>query len=106
MAYSPDGKRIVTGSVDKTAKVWDAEHEPGASHSQGPHGRASWSVAFSPDGKRIVTGSKTGRRRCGTPDRARRSSPSRDTQTRCVSVAFSPDGKRIVTGEPCPTGAG
>ena len=25
MAYSPDGKRIVTGSEDKTVKVWDAE---------------------------------------------------------------------------------
>jgi hypothetical protein len=25
VAFSPDGKRIVTGSYDKTAKVWDAE---------------------------------------------------------------------------------
>jgi len=25
VAFSPDGKRIVTGSLDKTARVWDAE---------------------------------------------------------------------------------
>ena len=25
VAFSPDGKRIVTGSGDKTARVWDAE---------------------------------------------------------------------------------
>ena len=24
-AFSPDGKRIVTASSDKTARVWDAE---------------------------------------------------------------------------------
>ena len=24
MSFSPDGTRIVTGSYDKTAKVWDA----------------------------------------------------------------------------------
>ncbi len=25
VAYSPDGKRLATASVDQTAKVWDAE---------------------------------------------------------------------------------
>ena len=25
MAYSPDGKHIVSGSDDKTVKVWDAQ---------------------------------------------------------------------------------
>ena len=25
-SFSPDGSRIVTGSWDKTAKVWDAEN--------------------------------------------------------------------------------
>src|SRR5262249_26143286 len=54
-AFSPDGKRIITASSDKTARLWDAETgkqigEPFRGH-EGPVSRA----AFSPDGKRIVT---------------------------------------------------
>jgi WD40 repeat protein len=30
VAFSPDGKRVLTGSVDKTALVWDATMGPGA----------------------------------------------------------------------------
>ena len=56
VAYSPDGKRIVTGSEDKTVKVWDAETGRRSSPSRGTQARVN-SVAFSPDGKRIVTGS-------------------------------------------------
>ena len=99
MAFSPDGKRIVTGSGDKTVKVWDAGTGQETLTLKGHTGMVS-SVAFSPDGKRIVTGScgqdgeGVGRR-----DAARRSSPSRDTPDCVCSVAFSPDGKRIASAQ-------
>ena len=56
MAFSPDGKRIVSGSQDKTVKVWDAQHRQETLTLKGHTGWVS-SVAFSPDGKRIVSGS-------------------------------------------------
>ena len=40
VAWGPDGNRLATGSVDKTAKVWDAAVYPSA----GPRG-ASGSYA-------------------------------------------------------------
>src|ERR1035438_8265012 len=55
VAFSPDGKRIVTGSEDKTAKVWDAATGRELLALQ-EHTHWVTSVAFSPDGKRIVTG--------------------------------------------------
>jgi eukaryotic-like serine/threonine-protein kinase len=56
-SFSPDGSRIVTGSGDRTAKVWDARSGTEVLTLKG-HIGAVWSASFSPDGSRIVTGSE------------------------------------------------
>ena len=56
VAISPDAKRIVSGSADKTVKVWDVATGRELLSLKG-HTDAVRSVAFSPDGKRIVSGS-------------------------------------------------
>ena len=55
-AYSPDGKRIVTASLDHTARVWDTDSGRPLAVVQG-HQNSVWSAAYGPDGKRIVTAS-------------------------------------------------
>lgn len=52
---APKGKHIVTGSFDRTAKVWDAETSQEVLALRG-HTSFVYDVAFSPDGTWIVTG--------------------------------------------------
>jgi WD40 repeat protein/serine/threonine protein kinase/tetratricopeptide (TPR) repeat protein len=55
VAFSPDGERIITGSEDRTVRVWDARTGTTLLELSGFRDRLT-SVAFSPDGTRIVTG--------------------------------------------------
>ncbi len=56
MAFSPDGKAVLTGSYDQTARLWDAATGTAHRASLAAPGR-SVAVAFSPDGKAVLTGS-------------------------------------------------
>jgi WD40 repeat protein len=60
VAFSPDGTRVLTGSRDTMARLWDARTgQPVGAPLKHPH--PVWSVAFSPDGRLILTG-------CGRPE--------------------------------------
>src|SRR5215472_15125153 len=56
VAFSPNGSRIISGSEDKTVRVWDATSGEELKRLTG-HTHWVRSVAFSPDGSRIVSGS-------------------------------------------------
>ncbi|CCA76748.1 hypothetical protein PIIN_10736 [Serendipita indica DSM 11827] len=57
VAFSPDGSRIVSGSDDKTLRLWDAETgQPLGEPLRGHQGSIS-TVAFSPDRTRVASGS-------------------------------------------------
>jgi WD40 repeat protein len=58
--WSPDGKHIASGSLDKTVQVWDAENNQASSHPfiYRGHIASVTTVAWSHDSKRIASGSE------------------------------------------------
>ena len=97
MAVSPDGERIVTGSWDHTAKVWDARTGTLLLDLKG-HAWIVTSVAFSPDGMRIVTGSADNTARMWDAATSTELFALKGHTGGVNSVAFSADGTRLVTG--------
>ncbi len=59
VAFSPDGKTVVSGSDDKKIKMWSVETGQEIKTLVG-HSSTVTSVAFSPDGKTVVSGSEDG----------------------------------------------
>ncbi|ASV74720.1 High-affnity carbon uptake protein Hat/HatR [Thermogutta terrifontis] len=104
VAFSPNGRQVLTGSWDGTARVWDAATGKELRQFEGHTG---WvlSVAFSPDGRQVLTGSGNPFERtsdntarlwdAATGQELRRFEGHTDPVT---SVAFSPDGRQVLTG--------
>jgi WD40 repeat protein len=59
VAISPDNRWLVTGSSDKTARLWDLSAKDPAANPVILRGHESWveAVAISPDNHWVVTGS-------------------------------------------------
>jgi WD40 repeat protein len=99
VAYSPDGKRLASGSwggpmAPSEVRVWDAQTGQKLLSLQG-HRDPIWSVAYSPDGKRLASA-------------AHEEVKVWDAQTGqellslkhigfITNIAFSPDGKRLAS---------
>ena len=97
IAFSPDGKRIVSGSADNTIKVWDTATGEEVKTLRG-HEDGVKSIAFSPDGKRIVSGSVDKTIKIWDAATGAELMTLRGHGRRIDVVAFSPDGKCIVSG--------
>jgi WD40 repeat protein len=103
VAFSPDDQRIATGSIDRTARIWDARTGK-LLHVLRGHENDVTSVAFSRDDRFLVTASRDKDAR--TWD-VRSGDPLRVLVGHFAVVSdasFSPDGRWVVTAGPATAG--
>lgn len=94
--FSPDGKLILTASVDRSARVWDAVTGELLATLKG-HSDPVNDAAFSSDGKRVVTASDDGTARVWEATTGKLLATLSGPNVEVRKAAFSPDGTRIVT---------
>ncbi|KZV71244.1 WD40 repeat-like protein [Peniophora sp. CONT] len=99
VAFSSDGRYVISGSQDRTVRIWDAatgrmEMDPFTGHTDGV-----LSVSFSPDGRYAVSGSRDRTVRIWDTATGQAVRDPLEGHTDFVSsVAFSPDSKHVVSG--------
>jgi WD40 repeat protein/energy-coupling factor transporter ATP-binding protein EcfA2 len=95
--FSPDGQRVLTASLDGTARLWD----PATGKSLGEpikHGNRVSSARFSPDGRQVLTASWDRTAQLWDAATGRPiGQPMRHKGGQVVSARFSPDGQRVLT---------
>ena len=97
IAFSPGGKRLASGGLDRTIKLWDTATGKELLTLRG-HSHDVHSVAFSPDGKRLASGSRDKTIKLWDTVTGEELLTLKGHTEGVSSVAFSPDSKRLASG--------
>lgn len=96
VAFGPDGNRIVSGSSDKTIRIWDAKTGKELEHFAG-HSDIVSKAVFSPDGKHIASASGDKTVRIWDVETGKEIIHFTGHSSSVYDVAFSPDGKLLAS---------
>lgn len=97
VAFTPDGRHILTGGGDKLLRLWDVTTDKEVRRFQG-HAHTVLCAAFAPDGRRVVSGGMDNTIRVWDADAGRELLRLDGHADAVNAVAFSPDGGRVVSG--------
>jgi WD40 repeat protein len=96
LAFSPDGKRFVTGSQAGTAKVWDLQSGRELFTLSG-HTSTVYRVAYSPDGTLIATAAYDSTAKVWDAATGKLLLTLYGATKGINGITFSLDGKRLIT---------
>jgi WD40 repeat protein/serine/threonine protein kinase len=96
VAFSPDGRWLVSTHGDSSILVWDVADRKLAANLNG-HAGAVRGVAFSADGKFIASAGEDHSVIIWSTETGRKISVLPETSLRLTGVAFSPDGETIAS---------
>lgn len=97
LTFSPDGRLLISGSFDKTARIWNVI-DGKTLHVLKDHTGSIYAVAFSPDGKRAVTGSYDSSLKLWDVVSGELLADMKGHDDEVRSVSFTPDGRYILSG--------
>jgi WD40 repeat protein len=97
VAFSQDGRRIVSGSNGTIVWIWKVETGEEDKKLKG-HSNSVTSVAFSQDGRRVVSGSYDKTVRIWNVETGEEEKMLEGHSNSVTSVAFSQNGRRVVSG--------
>jgi len=98
VAFSPDGKRIVSGGADKMVRLWDTNTGQPSGPPLSGHTESVFTVAFSLVGDMIASAGKDKTVRLWNVDTGEPiGEPLTGQSGYILSVAFSPDGQRMAS---------
>ncbi len=96
-AWSPDGRFILTGSLDGVARVWDAASGEVVQQLSGHSGPVR-AVGWSPDGQRLATGGEDGTLRLWDAQSGEQISSAQGHIGPVLSLDWSPSGELLASG--------
>ncbi len=97
VAYSPDGKQIVTTGYDGSVRVWEAKTGK-AKEKFMYHVGGSYVAVFSPDGKRVASGGRDGKVQMWDMITGKSLWESRPAESFLTAMVFSLDGTKVYSG--------
>jgi len=96
LAYSPDGKRLAAGNVNRQIFIWDLATRELLFALEGHEGQVT-SLAYAPDGSRLVSGSLDRTVRIWEPQRGELLLTLEGHERPITRVAFGPLGTQVAS---------